>query len=313
MLLAEYAITPDVFDPTSYPHSEVCELQMRQLKEVLLTEGVVRDLRDGEWRALFAAVGGRSWNRKALELLRKLKLQKRLVLHEPVLDRCPTDDTGWCAEAVATHEVMPLTGGIIVTEQVKAAFDGNDLVARIDRLASVPWWANRSPSVRLHRDVDDYARQLGVVLRYANSIMFIDPHLDPKKRQYRDFGELLSVAADREPPPVIEIHRVCYEGSGPNRSIHDDEYFRERFRSGFAALVQDEGVKIEVFIWDDFHDRYLISDLVGISIPYGFDTTTDQNSRTTWTRLGRGDRDDVQREFDPATGRHKLHDRFTVR
>jgi hypothetical protein len=76
--------------------------------------------------------------------------------------------------------------------------------------------------------------------------------------------------------------------------------------------MRSASISAEVFIWDDFHDRYLISDLIGVSLPYGFDTTTDESSFTTWTRLGRHDRDDIQREFDPASGRHALRHRFRV-
>jgi hypothetical protein len=69
----------------------------------------------------------------------------------------------------------------------------------------------------------------------------------------------------------------------------------------------------EVFLWDDFHDRYLISDLVGILAPYGFDTTRAPNAITTWSRLGREQRDDVQRELDRATGRPTLKHHFTIK
>jgi hypothetical protein len=69
---------------------------------------------------------------------------------------------------------------------------------------------------------------------------------------------------------------------------------------------------VEVLIWDDFHDRYVISNLIGILLSNGFDTTANPASITSWTRLGREDRDDVQREFDPASKRHKLHARFVV-
>ena len=40
-LLAEYALTPDVFDTTSYTSEEVCGLHLQNLKEVLLHEGLV--------------------------------------------------------------------------------------------------------------------------------------------------------------------------------------------------------------------------------------------------------------------------------
>lgn len=70
-LLADYAITPDVFDVTSYSHPDVCDAELRNLKEVFLTEGLVRDLRAGEWRRLFAN-DGRPWHHRGMELLKNL-------------------------------------------------------------------------------------------------------------------------------------------------------------------------------------------------------------------------------------------------
>ncbi len=313
-LLADYAITPDVFDIASYSNEEVCGLHVQTLKEVLLVEGLVRDLRDGEWRGLFSA-DTRAWHRRAKEFVRKMAIQGRLVGSGPALEGSPDDDRGWCAEALGTHGANPFTGGIVVTESVKTAYGEEPLVARIDRLTSAPWWAARSPSVRLARNLAEYQTHLDPVLRCANSIMFIDPHLDPARHGYRELGNLLANAGRRIPPPAIEIHRVCYEGSGPGRQFpmrEDPAYFEQRFRTSLETPSRDAGVSIEVFIWDDFHDRFLISNLVGISVPNGFDTTTDPNAITRWTRLGRSDRDDVQREFDPASGRHALRNQFVI-
>lgn len=314
MLLRDYAITPDVFDETSYPHPAACDAELRSLKDVLLTEGLVRDLRQGEWSRVFAD-DGRPWHRRGRELLRKLAQQNRLLPFEPHRAGSPPDDVAWCREALGTHERRPLTGGIIVTESVKAAFPDEDLVARIDRLASAPWWAARASSVSLRRDMGEYLDQLAPVLRCANSLMFIDPHLDPAKPRYAGFVQLLQAAGSRRPAPLIEIHRVCYEGSGPSRTFpmcNDPKYFERRFRGALEAILHDADLRAEVFVWDDFHDRYLISNLIGISLPNGFDTTTNPNSITRWTRLGRQDRDDVQREFDPASERHALRHRFAV-
>ena len=69
----------------------------------------------------------------------------------------------------------------------------------------------------------------------------------------------------------------------------------------------------EVFIWRRFHDRYLISNVVGISLPNGFDVSTASGEFTTWTRLGRDTRDELQREFDPVARPDKLVERFEVR
>jgi len=143
--------------------------------------------------------------------------------------------------------------------------------------------------------------------------MFIDPHLDPSKPGYRDFAQLLAAAGQRNPAPAIEIHRVCWEDSQDKRFSRE---FQERIQTSFRAtlgpVARSAGLRVEVLVWDDFHDRYLICNLIGISLPNGFDTTTDPSSVTRWTRLGRDDRDGVQREFDPASTRHGLRDRFVI-
>ena len=313
-LLADYAVTPDVFDITSYTSEEVCGLCLEMIKEAVLTEGLVRDLWSGEWRKSFGDPA-RAWHRRSKELIKKLTTQGRLIPFPAELRNPPVCDQDWCTEALKSHEVQAIAGGIIVTETVKDAFAREPLVARIDRLGSAPWWrAARSPSVRLSRTLADYTKHLEPVLRCSNSLLFIDPHLDPMQERYDDIGELIAVAGRRHPSPRIEIHRVCYEGSGPGRRFpmqDEGDYFERRFRDGLSGLLRAD-LKADVFVWDDFHDRYLISNLVGISLPNGFDTTQDPDSVSRWSRLGRNDRDGVQREFDRASQRHTLRARFTI-
>ena len=316
-LLADYAVTPDVFDVTSYSTEGECEARLAIIHETMLTEGLVRDLRDGAWSGLFRS-GPRSWHRRGRELLKKMAAQGRLLRVEPALPDEPADDRAWCAEALATDDRRPLRGGVITTRSVKEAeaHVWDRRVARIDRLSSAPWWTSRSPSVRLARTSADYEKHLDPVLRFSNSLMFIDPHLDPTQRRYRSFGTLLRRAGNRTPAPRIEIHRVCYEGSGPARRFptrRDPAYFRRAFRDAFAGPLSAAGLHGEVFIWRDFHDRYLISNVVGILLPNGFDVSRAPGDVTTWTRLGRHDRDAIQREFDPSVRPDELVDRFKIR
>ena len=308
-LLADYALTPDVFDVDSYSNEEACRASLELIREPLLTEGLVRDLRRGEWRRLFEN-NDRSWYRRSKEIVKKLSSQGRLIEFEPGLPNQPVDDQSWCDEALSTHYSLPFTGGVIVTESVKNVHPNEPHIARIDRLGSAQWWTSRSPSVRLRRTVEDYKKNLDLVLRYSNSLMFIDPYLDPTKPRYKKFRELLVYAGKRVPSPQIEIHRVCYEGSGPKRYFPDMEELKSNFRHEFEDCLAAAKLKVEVFVWDDFHDRYLISDLIGILLSNGFDTMS--NTPTCWARLGRPDRDSVQREFDKASNQHKLRDRFTI-
>lgn len=310
-LLADYAITPDVFDTTSYTSEEDCGERLSEIRRVLMNEGLVRNLRAGEWGALFAG-GGRPWHRRAKEIMKKLAKQGRLIDFPSIRPDSPGNDQEWCAEALAGHQREPITGGVIATGVVKDAYPEEPLVERICRLSRAPWWAQRSPSVWLDRKLVSYQQHLRPILKCANSLQFIDPHLDPTRRGYREFANLLVGAGGRRSPPRIEIHRVCYVGSGDNRRILDYESLERDFRNALAEPLQAAGLSVEVSVWDDFHDRYLLSNLIGISLPNGFDTTGKPDDMTTWTRLGRDDCDNVQREFDDASGRHKLRARFTI-
>jgi len=256
-LLAEYALTPDVFDTTSYSNGEVCGLHLQSLKDVLLHEGLVRNLRDGEWATLFAS-DQRPWHMRAKELLKKLATQKRLVPFDPALAAVPISDDEWCKEALAAHKIMPLSG-IIVTDGIAGAYAKESLVAPVHRLSSTPWWTSRSPSLRLGRTLADYQAALSLVLHHANHVMFVDPHVDPGEQRYKDLITLIQGAGDKYPKPLIEVHRVCYRGSGASRRILDLAEVEATFRSELAGPLNSAGLSVEVFIWDDFHDRYLIS------------------------------------------------------
>ncbi len=308
-LLAEYALTPDVFDATSYSSDEVCGIRLQQLKEVLLTEGLVRNLRSGAWSALFSN-DGRPWHSRGKELLKKLAQQQRLRLIPPAVAADPATDSEWCDEALQSHATTPLSG-IIATQPVATNYRQETLVGCIDRLGSSGWWSSRGSSVRLLQTVEEYTQHLDLIFQCANSFMFLDPHLNPSQRRYSDVLTLLKKMAGRTPAPLIEIHRVCYFDSRDKRDQHDEAGWRSLFDS-WTAPLRAAGLTANIFIWDGFHDRYVISNLAGISVPNGFDTTTDTRSITTWTRLGRNDRDDIQREFDPASNRHILRHRFSV-
>ena len=85
--------------------------------------------------------------------------------------------------------------------------------------------------MRRDRTFTDYLNALSLVLKHANSIMFIDPHIDPTQPKYNAFIELIKRAGNRNPLPLIEIHRVCYRGSGQHRKILDLQQLEDDFRN----------------------------------------------------------------------------------
>jgi len=302
-MLEEYVIVPDVFDPAEYSNSAFIEMCLPHLKEPLLQEALVRDLCDGGWSRFCTGKSG-SLHRLCKEILRKLAQNNRLRRFPRQNGTDPATPSDWCQEGLGTSAVDKLAG-IIVGHNTKQNFSQSE-VASIEKLTGTPWWQNRSPSVTVDRKTVEYLRVLHRVLLQANSLMFIDPNLDPSSHNYREFIQLLAPLTERVIPPRIEIHRSFCKGDGPARTFPTEANWKAAFAS-FGNVLADMNLKAAVFFWDDFHDRHLIADVIGISVPAGFDVTGRLNDCSTWGRLGREDKDQIQRLFDPAARQPKWH------
>lgn len=305
-MLEEYAIVPDVFDPAAYSSPAFIEMCLPHLKEPLLQEAVVRDLCDGGWSQFCMANSGRL-HRLCKEIVKKLAQSNRLRRSPKQNGTDPATASEWCQEGLSTSAATPLAG-IIAGHKTKQNFAQSG-VASIEKLTGTPWWQNRSPSVTVDRKTAEYLRVLHRVLLQANSLMFIDPNLDPSSLNYREFIQLLAPIAGRAVKPRIEIHRSLCKGDGPARKFPTETDWRAAYSSLSASLAV-QNLAADVFFWDDFHDRYLIADVIGISVPAGFDVTGKSNDLSTWGRLGREDKDKIQRIFDPATRKPKW--RFSI-
>lgn len=295
-MLEEYVVTPDVFTPEAYKEQGACEVSLRWFKDAVLEDGLVRDLRGGNWSTFCAALGA-SGHRSTKEILRKLIAGNRLRKFDAQLAYDPTTSSEWLDEGIATQAIEPVTG--IIAAHVTAMSTKVDNMASIEKVMGANWWQARSCSKDLKRSVSDYLSALKPVLLHANSLMFIDPNLDPDKLNYKNFANLLRPIQSREIKPIIEIHRSIALGDGVSREFLKAEDWQQRFRplnDNLAAM----GLKATVLFWNDFHDRFLVSDLIGLSLSSGFDTTSDPNSEACWSRLGRHQREARQRRFDPA-------------
>ncbi|MFH1743175.1 MAG: hypothetical protein ABIH23_29560, partial [bacterium] len=271
-MLAEYALVPDIFDTASYSSPQVCQARLELLREPLLQEALVRDLRNGGWSDCIKMFERRQPYTK--ELMGKLVKQNRLRKSPSIGTDNPEDGLGWCKEAVASNKQDPLTG-VITSSDTAAGFQDESCVASIEKLRNSQWWQQRSSSIRLCRNTNDYLRHLRLILGQANSIMFIDRMLDPTRPSYREFARLLLATQREGISPLIEIHRVNYEKSRKNQRSNDE--WERRFRECLEGLLKDNGITVHVFIWDDLHDRYLITDIIGINLPNGFDIGRNPN------------------------------------
>ncbi len=307
-MLDEYVLVPDIFDPAAYSNPAFIEMCLPHLKEPLLQEALVRDLRDGGWSRFCLEHSG-NLHRLCKEILRKLQSNNRLRRFPSQPGATPTSAHHWCQESLSAHGIEPLTG-IIAAHATKQQFAQGE-VASIEKLTGTTWWQHRSPSVTVDRKTDGYLKVLNRALTQANSLMFIDPNLDPNGPNYREFHRLLTPLASRAVKPRIEIHRSLCRGDGRARTFPTQADWKASFTS-LGNTLQSLNLTVEVFFWDDFHERYLITDIIGVSVPAGFDITGKQDDWSTWGRLGREDKDTIQRLFDPAARSGSLKWRFSI-
>lgn len=308
-MLDEYALVPDIFDSDAYSKRDYIDMCLPQLKEPLLQEALVRDLCDGGW-SQFCRENAGTLHPLCKEILRKLDKNNRLRRVPRCGDAGPGCAADWCIEGVKGGAAESLTG-VIAAHRTKESFAEVASVASIEKLTGANWWQARSPSATVDRKTAEYLRVLRRVLMQANSLMFIDPNLDPRAHNYRDFQLLLRPLAERGVKPRIEIHRSFCRGDGPGRTFPNEVEWRANFAQLHGAL-QNLRLSAEVFFWEDFHERYLIADVVGISVPAGFDVTAKVDDFSTWGRLGREDKDRIQRLFDPAARSTALKWRFSI-
>jgi hypothetical protein len=273
-MLLDLAILPEVFEESAYSDPALCGHLLKVLKPVLFEDAVVRDMRNGGWS---------QWMRKSVgnchhatgEIVEALIKQRRLGLFPPLLDVEPDDSSTWCYEALATHEQAALNA-IICGNGVAADFENHDLVHALEKVHESDWYRNRACSVRLHRQTADYLKTLRVPLKWCNSAMFIDPYLEPSRPYYAEFYRILDLMRGRSVPAQIEFHRCAHEGSGRDRQILPMGDVQNMFAS-LDSYLTGADMKASVYVWDAFHDRYLVTNHVGIVVPNGFDFSPDEN------------------------------------
>ncbi|WP_295399676.1 hypothetical protein [uncultured Thiocystis sp.] len=308
-MIDEYVLTPDVFDRSSYSRPDYIDMCLPYLKDVLYNDALVRDLRDGDWSKWCSEptrLG--SSHRLAKEILRKLKQRNRLRSFPRQSSGSSPNAVDWCQEALASHLKSPLTG-VIVTYSEKRNFNAEPMIASIEKLPGCNWWQARSCSAMLERTTESFLGALQKILDCANSLMFIDPNLDPTNN-YSEFFRLLEPLQRRMPRPRIELHRSFCLGDGRHRRILSQPQGTELFKP-LDEKLKFFGLRAEVHFWQDFHARFLITDLIGILAEAGFDTTLTKQ-RTTWARLSSVDRDKIQRDFDPAVRPGDLKFQFPI-
>jgi hypothetical protein len=305
-MLQEFAFSPDVFFPDAFgvraANGELIaaenhgHLALAALWKGIERFGVIRNLGAGLW-AKTLDIRQEELHVRSREVLKKLRSDGRIVSAGVYSFITPTYEMDWLDEALASHKADPeishFFGTDFFCESIKAV-EYQQLPKGISKIPFCAPFSGGGCSIKVERNLAAYISALRPLIKYSRSLMFVDPYLDLNAPNYQDFLGLLREIALINPGVAIELHRQIKPAHG--EQIISPAIWKQRFENTIASDPFINNLKIKVFIWDEFHDRYLISNLMGISVPYGFDTTKKREA-TRWSMLSPQDSDDVRQEF----------------
>lgn len=299
-LLSDLALTPEVLCTHSYESGAEARAYLSVLARLIQDGAVVRDLHGGRWgehvkRDLSGKVHG-----LGKHLVKQMKVQGRLVRDGSCQARRPVTDVEWCREALASNEAIPLNR-VIASLATKQEFGAEPLVAPVSGMDTADFWKPYECSVSLKRDVAEYVDLLKPILGYAGKVKFVDPYLDPQSPNYSRFAEILRKLSMRKPAPEIEIHRR----RRPNRPKEEGKDWvlgdwASRFRKAFEQSGLDDRMQIRLVLWSSFHDRFLLTDLIGIQMSNGFDERRQgqRSELTVWSRMSLDVKRAIEQSFN---------------
>ena len=224
-------------------------------------------------------------------------------------------DRSWMEQTLEVHQLEPFHA-ILSSEKVGGC-DAVITPSVIGDLKSIKWYL---PTIDVvSKTADALADHLAPLLRLASHIVLVDPYFDPDDSAYREVIKALltkslsSRATERSWPSMTIMSGIDHRHKSKESRTESPEqqWLRQsKHRCGLArehlARFVPKGMEITFQCiapfadGDEVHNRYLITDIGGASIPYGthpagervFDDITplfEGQYRKRWKQFGKGE------------------------
>jgi hypothetical protein len=212
----------------------------------------------------------------------------------------------WILNAQTQHSTKPFRA--IITKENP---NNHPHVLRPDDLGerNALWQVPRGDSIV--RSAEDLANCVEKLLFISTEILFIDPHFNPDKFQFRRPLELfIKKALCGTPVTRIEYHLKT------NDSKMSSDLFKQSCESKLCGIIP-AGKMVRFYRWQEreasevFHARYILTNCGGVSFDYGLDEgeegqTTDVSLLDTTLYQKRWD------NFQRGTAPYELADEIEV-
>lgn len=180
----------------------------------------------------------------------------------------------WIGNAVAEHQRQPFRAVIAADNRP----DGDGILHCSDVAHDHPLMAV-APDARIERTAAELAKAVEPLLRWSKDIVLVDRYFDPSARRFRSvLRELLRLASEGG----RQIRRCEYHFVDGQKNPPCDAF--ERGCGPWLRDVIPPGWTVAFFRWreklegEDFHARYVLTDIGGLDINAGLDEAPGQTT-----------------------------------
>jgi hypothetical protein len=311
-MLYEFAITPDFF------RKEVVESNRITVTEILkglCDNGLIANFNKDRWEKYIAneliPQLEPKIRDKVMNLLNILKDRKRLVRYPRIQNSEPQTDLEWFDHIIEYHSKIPFYG-IVFSHLLSDSIEKkSEEFIELEGALDSPKWLNRKKTIMIERSEEGFRDLLAGVLRHAKHVSLIDPYMTYKENRFSRVIEMVSeLAGNRsfaKQPVEIEIHTGNPEKYGDYMEPVDD--CLKAWKNFLSPLSAKYSHKFKVVCWGEKnnskpHNRYIITNQCGLSIPSGLDIR--KSSKTEICLLDEEDKCAINNNYNDKTSCYEL-------
>jgi hypothetical protein len=294
-LFYEYALLPDIFEPTLLYCDVQAELVVTELLRGIAHNGMVASLHKGKWRKYVGelltqipseapGVRRKSPRERIQSCLEMLDARNRVVRHPISPNGDPASNKDWLDIAIRSHNSICFDGLVMCQElYTTASMNQCQQAVALDDALSAGFWTGRSHDVTVQKTRTEFSAALAPILRHAKKVTLIDPHFDPLRRRWRNIVEIVQrLTGDRGKLSAAGWNAEIHIHAGDPQKSHRPQSPRDRLDTWQRALARlPRRFRIKISLWSkdisgpDLHDRYIITNQCGVSCPGGLDCYDD--------------------------------------
>lgn len=271
-MLAEFALTPSIFDKSAHKDREAWLQQLRDLGHGMFPRGaacpvMVSNLYDGTWQAAalkaVSSIDVQDQEARGLCMgfLEKV-LEGTLVYRPACSDKEPSNDTAWAKEAVNSISFEPIDRIVTCKPAYEVVLQKCSSVHCIDKVQDDHFWNGISPQWSQPLNVFDQVEALRKLCVHSEFLCLVTPYIRGQDNDETTFAQEMIRSAFRRPkelsPPFVEIHTTVdwKTSSVPDQFKSVVHHVSCRLRS---VLVADQQVRLVIWPKSKLLDRYLIA------------------------------------------------------